>query len=1192
MADHKKPGRHVPSLDDRFIFVGDAVAPGDQAALKPALYEVEDRANGAPRCLKLWRKTGSPVDTDLRELWRHEMRQLQRVMSYAGAQDIIVDILEFVEDADYFGVLLERAGHPLAAKKCRVHRHHWLHDLTAIRARTLFWKNVRRVATALGIVHRQGLVHGRLSADVIMTEGAEEPDFQLGGFEWSLWFGAEGAEHSHAKLGAAGAAQRADTYSFAEDWRALGYLIADCLGVRIESSGKFVSASAVRLPIVLNGSERALLKRLTFPTRFDLLDAPAVVRSIDDIVANIAQAASVQPGTFILGFTASSGLGKAVYDASDGEIAIDEFNQQLDWIRADLDTGAKLLVPRSFDPADTLRVVTEAMMYRLRAFRHEDGSATWDIAVCVEINLRANALNLGTDIDHVIDQSITVAKLPTEAGQLRARLGPDVLDWSILAGAGAEPARPNRADGIRQALVLIQVTEAVVKALECYPIEVLDAKAEKGRRFVTIRAEPDNDRDRLAKQVGMSESATALRRLFEEDARDAEGKWRISLSPSLGASRFDDLAATFVEPRDHAGRSGYQFEIDDELPPHGPYFLRAERDTGTERVISRRLRNIKALDTRIDLVEMLENPWRVRRSSRETLDESDRSDAAFRDLDEPKQEALLGLWSTLPSYFVVGPPGVGKTKLATETVRRRFYTDRSARLLVSAQGHDALDHLQKKITETLDAAGMNEVIVVRTTTPDRRPTSEEEAHLIGLDYLDAVSRSEAFRHAPQGMRDRIATLKAVAQSLKTIKNAGGREERSGLHAISSLVLDGANIVISTANSPDIETMVASREQFDWVIVEEAAKATGPELVGPLMLSGRRLLIGDHHQLPPFEADRLGKILADFSLITATLTLAPQLVGSLMREGELEELERIARDPTRLRETGNLGRRLLEPFRTFAEEDERLSLANSGHRAISAMLTEQRRMDPAIARIISEAFYKKKLKTNPMREAAATELPPFVHLAPMPSSPVVVVDFPHVSASGTRTPIERGRPRWHNPSEVDAVINVLRRIRARRGASRPSLAILSPYSAQVDMLDRRVEALRRKELAHLDEFASVRSGGGFVGTVDSFQGGEADLVIVSLVRNNPRTGGAALGFLRDRRRINVALSRAKSQLVLVGSLDFLRDAVRGVNPDDESHDLAFLTQIVDTIATLSKETRGSEKLPLAAIVAPAMLGGQP
>ena len=78
------------------------------------------------------------IDADLRELWRHELRQVQRVMSYAGAHDVIVDVLEFVEDASYFGVLLERTGHPLSAKKRRVNRHHWLQNLTSVRARMLF----------------------------------------------------------------------------------------------------------------------------------------------------------------------------------------------------------------------------------------------------------------------------------------------------------------------------------------------------------------------------------------------------------------------------------------------------------------------------------------------------------------------------------------------------------------------------------------------------------------------------------------------------------------------------------------------------------------------------------------------------------------------------------------------------------------------------------------------------------------------------------------------------------------------------------------------------------------------------------------------------------------------------------------------------------------------------------------------
>ncbi len=120
MAKQRKDSNRGSSLEDRFDFLGDAIAPGDIAALKSTMYEVEDRSNGAARTLKLWRKTGSPVDDDLRTLWLHEMRQVQRVMAYAGAREVIVDVLEFVEDTAFFGVVLERVGSPLSVRRGRV----------------------------------------------------------------------------------------------------------------------------------------------------------------------------------------------------------------------------------------------------------------------------------------------------------------------------------------------------------------------------------------------------------------------------------------------------------------------------------------------------------------------------------------------------------------------------------------------------------------------------------------------------------------------------------------------------------------------------------------------------------------------------------------------------------------------------------------------------------------------------------------------------------------------------------------------------------------------------------------------------------------------------------------------------------------------------------------------------------------
>ena len=276
------------------------------------------------------------------------------------------------------------------------------------------------------------------------------------------------------------------------------------------------------------------------------------------------------------------------------------------------------------------------------------------------------------------------------------------------------------------------------------------------------------------------------------------------------------------------------------------------------------------------------------------------------------------------------------------------------------------------------------------------------------------------------------------------------------------------------------------------------------------------------------------------------------------------------------------------WREIREEDERLRKASSAHRSISATLTEQRRMDPAIARIVSEAFYDGDLTTSKHRDKSTKESPsPVEHIGPLPASPVVAVNFRHVSSPrrGAASAPEQGRPAWHNPAEVDAVIDVLRHLRAKPGAT-PTLAILAPYRAQVDKLRSRVEAARRTSLSHLAAFASVRTDGSFVGTVDSFQGNEADVVVLSLVRNNGRAGRGALGFLQDRRRMNVALSRAKSQLVIVGSLEFLKEAVRGVNPEGGTHDLSFLTKVTSVIDGLAQEMR--RDLPLAAVIDPVVL----
>ena len=92
------------------------------------------------------------------------------------------------------------------------------------------------------------------------------------------------------------------------------------------------------------------------------------------------------------------------------------------------------------------------------------------------------------------------------------------------------------------------------------------------------------------------------------------------------------------------------------------------------------------------------------------------------------------------------------------------------------------------------------------------------------------------------------------------------------------VLSSANIILATSNSATIETLNRNYNQFDWTILEESGKASGLELLSPLLLSSKRLLIGDHKQLPPFSEKTVHDILIgsnfDVPLLVETVSKGP------------------------------------------------------------------------------------------------------------------------------------------------------------------------------------------------------------------------------------------------------------------------------------------------------------------------------
>jgi ATP-dependent RNA/DNA helicase IGHMBP2 len=187
--------------------------------------------------------------------------------------------------------------------------------------------------------------------------------------------------------------------------------------------------------------------------------------------------------------------------------------------------------------------------------------------------------------------------------------------------------------------------------------------------------------------------------------------------------------------------------------------------------------------------------------------------------------------------------------------------------------------------------------------------------------------------------------------------------------------------------------------------------------------------------------------------------------------------------------------------------ERL-LAQPG-KGISRRLEVQYRMHRDIMQFSSTEFYENSLTAHAsVREHLLQDLP---GISPNELSGVAV-DFIDTAGAGYDEEAEADGDSRLNPSEAELVFKKLQAL-LEAGMSPADIAIITPYSAQVRRLRERIGQ------------ADVE-----VDSVDGFQGREKEAVIVSLVRSNRER---EIGFLEDVRRMNVALTRARRKLIVIG-----------------------------------------------------------
>ncbi|MEP3114143.1 AAA domain-containing protein [Nisaea sp.] len=554
------------------------------------------------------------------------------------------------------------------------------------------------------------------------------------------------------------------------------------------------------------------------------------------------------------------------------------------------------------------------------------------------------------------------------------------------------------------------------------------------------------------------------------------------------------------------------------------------------------------------------------------------------DFDEEKIAILsqaLGMHDVLA---VEGPPGTGKTKLITEIVVQWLRRNPHQRILLSSQTHIALDNVLGRLAE-LDP----KMELVRIGRFDDPKISEESKKLLLEKRLETwvtevrqLAEAEMTRWAVENGVDR-ATVEVgmkVEQLLQILKRQSDlrdaikeirveRDEVSGDEAQSGIDDD--------EETTQLDSEIGTLEREVQQLLEEERKlrcdmmtigSYAKELAESKDIDDLADWAGHFLKMEPtVDACRARLALLeewglrvgrspDFN--AALLSSAQVIAGTCVGIASVKGMEEVAYDLCIVDEASKAtateilipmvrSRRWiivgdpkqLPPFFEELGDDLRAEFEDKEVKATlldrllddrdglpqgcRAALRNQYRMVKPIGDLVSECFYEKQLNSPIKNHGLKLE-----HAFPKP------VMWYSTHNLENRTERIKGQT-FSNLAEVAAIRLKLQRLQfiAKMQKRRISVAVIAGYTAQVELL-REMESQGVAEWQNLDVVCN---------SVDSFQGRQADVCIYSVVRSNKRRN---LGFLREHPRLNVALSRGKSALVIVGDQVFCRQ-VPGNNP---------------------------------------------
>ncbi len=1098
--------------------------------------------------IKIWEREKSLDDSDLREIWRNELRQLHRLAGFPGASEYISELKETYEDEGGFYIVISPGQKSFLAT-------HLTNSNTSTpteQERVIFWNNIKRAALGINILHSQGMLHRKVDEWAVLTEGSfDQEDFELTGFEWSMRLSSKLTQNN-----VTGA-----SYSFIDDWKGLGNIAAK--GLNINSKKLYShSVSSSEVSNAITTEEIILIRELLQVKPAPKISFEDIEKSIKEIEGKLLTRQNSGSQKLKIAFSIGDNgkLSSTIKKLSNNKIETDSTSEQLLFIENDL-TSPQLIISET----GNISLIGAQLTYFLKDYASpaDKSKSNWSIAYCERADTQRPIIKENTRIISLGANNLdflSLAKARQEYGKPRSKIN----TWRpLIQKTPSTKKRSEQNEHIRE-FWLIQIIDYLFSLADFHPIEISNANAaDDGINTITINSRYDERFESITKLLGIKDTPTVrLAENLNSEENKTNNNWKIINTLYLGKNRQNDTQWHYTgEPKSNV----FTLTGESEAPKEGDFYLVPPDQKGTYAQFMRRAKSLKALAEHNELLEMLINPRAKIKSSHDDITEDDH----YTHLDHSKKEALKKLISTIPLFLVQGPPGVGKTKLIKELVRRRYTEEPTDRFLLTAQSNSATDHLLDQVSEIFPSN--SRPLIIRCGKNDADEGMSDLKRQSAKIVNDIIS-SDIFKNSSPHIQEKLNNLNShYSQTLININKPA--RTSSATRTFEGLLLRSANFVFATTNAPELERLIEERGQFDWTIIEEAGKATGGELLSPLLLSYRRLMIGDHKQLPPFNSEKVKSVLLNNESLREALFLSRSIISSELLDNTANDLFNIPESSEETEEgaennfpeTCRKSISKLFLFEQLIEDELDFQQQNPKSKIIASPLNIQHRMHPAIADLVSQCFYKNKLETSEERIKYCESTSPPVFLKNTSDEfqlPITWIDMPWVQNTIGKQ-VGEETPRYTNREEIEAIQIVIENLESNLD-TKPSLAILSPYRRQVKSIREHLES-QPALMTHLETMFSIQGAAAPCHTVDSFQGNEADVVIISLVRNNNAPNiKSALGFLTDSRRTNVLLSRARSKLIIIGSLDFLESNFLQARSDEDKDKVEPIRKLVSLI----------------------------